>query len=215
MASTKNQIGYSLLSDATEEDEEDDTSTQIICEDTGLRLGRTIGLINGLALIIGQMIGSGIFVSPKGVLMHAHSVGASLIVWCLCGMVALVGATCYSELGTSIPKSAADYSYITEGFGPTPAFFYIWVVTMLTCPMAIAVASLTFANYLLEPMFPTCRPPEHLTLMIAGLAVGNCDIITYINKYNLTKSVGEDEYVCIQLCMCVCMYVCTCMHAGP
>ena len=78
-------------------------SSVVISED-GVRLKRHLGLANGVAIIVGIIVGSGIFVSPKGVLLEAGSVGGSLIVWLLCGTVCLIGAMCYAELGTAIVK---------------------------------------------------------------------------------------------------------------
>jgi len=136
-----------------------------------VQLKRTLGLHNGVALIVGLIIGSGIFISPKGVLQEIGSVGGSLIIWAVCGVISLMGALCYSELGTCVPRSGADYAYIMEALGSLPAFLYLWCAIIVLMPAGIAIASLTFAYYILQPVFPTCEPPESVVRLIAASAI--------------------------------------------
>ncbi len=60
---------------------------------------RRLGLLDGVAMIIGSIVGSGIFISPKGVLQSAGSAGMSIVIWALCGVITFIGAICYAELG--------------------------------------------------------------------------------------------------------------------
>lgn len=65
----------------------------------GLRMKKELGLMNGVAIIVGVIVGSGIFVSPSLALKYAGSKGMALIVWVLSGFLSMIGALCYAELG--------------------------------------------------------------------------------------------------------------------
>lgn len=149
---------------------------------SGIKLRKELGLLDGVAIIVGVIIGAGIFVSPKGVLQNSGSVGVALIVWVLCGGLSLIGALCYAELGTMIPKSGGDYAYINEAFGPLPAFLYLWVALFVIVPTGNAITALTFAQYILQPVWPTCEPPDAVIRLIA--AIVTC-ILTAINCFNV------------------------------
>lgn len=153
-------------------------------------LERKLGLVSGICLIVGTMIGSGIFASPRYVMENSGSVGLTLIVWSLCGVLAISGALSYAELGTMIPLSGAEYVYLLEGFGALPAFLYSWTSVIVLKPSQVAIICLAFGAYVIEPIFPGCGDRENLqpaVKLLAAIAIGEyktqklryCAILTF------------------------------------
>lgn len=146
----------------------------------GTSIKRRIGLIHAISMIVGGVIGSGIFISPRYVLMNAGSIGETLLVWTFGGVLSLLGALCYCELGTFIEKSGGDYIYLKIAYGRFIGFLYSWVNVWFLDPGSHAILSLTFAVYATEPFFPSrggaadaseCHPPFGLVKLLAACAI--------------------------------------------
>ncbi|XP_024137353.1 asc-type amino acid transporter 1 [Oryzias melastigma] len=159
-------------------------------------LKKEIGLLSACTIIIGNIIGSGIFISPKGVLEHSGSVGLALVVWVLGGCISGLGSLCYAELGVTIPKSGGDYSYVTEIFGGLMGFLLLWSAVLIMYPTTLAVIALTFSSYVLQPVFPDCVPPYMATRLLSAtclmfLTWVNCSSVRLATRIQDIFTVGK------------------------
>ncbi len=111
-------------------------------------LRRSMSLIDGAALIVGTVIGSGIFASPGRVLNAVGSVGLALAVWVVGGVLSLAGALCYAELGAALPVSGGEYAYFRKTIGNPFGFLFIWTQFFVMKTGSQAIISLVFATYL-------------------------------------------------------------------
>ncbi|NXN10795.1 BAT1 protein, partial [Indicator maculatus] len=146
------------------------------------KLQKQMGLLSGICMIVGTIIGSGIFVSPKSVLANVGAVGPCLTIWAACGILATLGALCFAELGTMITKSGGEYPYLMEAFGPVPAFLFSWTSLLVTKPSSFAIICLSFAEYASAPFYPGCDPPQ---VVIKCLAAAAIVVITIVNSLSV------------------------------
>ncbi|PIK41478.1 putative b(0,+)-type amino acid transporter 1 isoform X2 [Apostichopus japonicus] len=135
------------------------------------------------------MIGSGIFISPKGVLRQTNSVGMSLVVWAVCGAVAMLGSLSYAELGTMMPTSGGEFSYMKDGFGPPLAFMYSWVAVLLIKTSSLSAISTVFGQYAAEAFYssPECPPPVYVIKMLTVTAIVLLIVINCISSKSATS----------------------------
>lgn len=116
-------------------------------------LPKNLRLVEGVSLIVGMMIGSGIFATPGLILNYTKSIGATLTVWVGSGLLSLSGSLCYAELGTVVTTNGGEHSYLLEAFGPFLAFLFTWTsITMLKTGSA-AIISTVCAQYLCRLFF--------------------------------------------------------------
>ncbi len=108
---------------------------------------RTLGTFDATMVVVGGIIGAGIFLNPAIVAQRVGSAGAVLAAWSLGGVIALVGAFCFAELGNRLPKAGGGYVYLREAFGPVPAFLYGWTQLLVINTGGVAAVAITFASY--------------------------------------------------------------------
>ncbi|KAM5134218.1 B(0,+)-type amino acid transporter 1 [Callospermophilus lateralis] len=145
-------------------------------------LQKEVGLVSGICIIVGTIIGSGIFISPKSVLSNTETVGPCLIIWAACGILATLGALCFAELGTMITKSGGEYPYLMEAFGPIPAYLFSWTSLMVMKPSSFAIICLSFSEYVCAPFYSGCKPPETVVKCLAAAAIM---LITTVNALSV------------------------------
>lgn len=88
--------------------------------------GKTLSALDAIFIIVGIVIGAGIFKTPSIVAASAGSEAAVLLVWLAGGAISLIGALCYAELATAFPNAGGDYHYLTRAYGQKPAFLFAW-----------------------------------------------------------------------------------------
>lgn len=112
------------------------------------QLPRTIRRGDIAFIVVGSVIGSGIFLVPGGVLRESGSVGMALMVWLAGGLLCLLGALTYAELGAMNPGTGGLYLYVRDAFGRLPAFLYGWVIFFVICPGTVATLAVASSTYL-------------------------------------------------------------------
>lgn len=111
-------------------------------------LRRELGVASATLLVVGGIIGSGIFFTPAEVARALPNGTMVLLAWAIGGVVALAGALTYAELGAMMPDAGGAYIYIREAFGPVAAFLYGWMLLAIIATGALAAVALGFAGYL-------------------------------------------------------------------
>lgn len=139
---------------------------------------RRLSLFDGTMVVVGGIIGAGIFMNPAVVAQRLDSSGLVLLVWMLGGLVALMGALCFGELGARRPEAGGGYVYLREAYGPLPAFLYGWTLLLVINTGGIAAVAMTFAFYAVD-LFGA--PPE----IIKPLAIGVVVLLTGVNYYGI------------------------------
>lgn len=140
-------------------------------------LARRLGLFDATMIVMGGIIGTGIFMNGYLVARQVHPPILVLGAWGAGGLIALIGAFIYAELAALRPEAGGQYAYIREAFHPMPAFLYGWALLLVTQTGGMAAVAITFAKYFGQL---TNLPDNDLTsgiiatVVLALLTVVNC-----------------------------------------
>jgi amino acid transporter len=115
-----------------------------------LERNKSLTYLNGLSLVVGLVIGSGIFSSPASVNSNAGSPGAALIVWIISGVLAWTGAASYAELGGAIPLNGGAQIYLSKIFGEWAGFLFTWCAVVVLKPGSAAIIAIVFGEYIVR-----------------------------------------------------------------
>ncbi len=137
-------------------------------------LKRTLGFWDSVAMVIGSVVGTGIFRTPSEICTYLNDPGWVLFAWCLGGAIAFLGTLCYSELASLFPETGGTYVYLKYAYGPWAGFLFGWSEMALMRTASIASVSYAFGEYALNffPHFPGAEK---------GVAISAIWILTVIN----------------------------------
>ncbi len=116
-------------------------------ENTTAAPRRTLSVIDAVALIIGVVIGTGIFKTPSLIAANTGDNAVFFLAWLLGGAISLIGALCYAELATTYPHTGGDYHYLARAFGRKVAFLFGWARMTVIQPGSIAMLAFVFGDY--------------------------------------------------------------------
>ena len=126
-------------------------------------LVRQLGFFSATALVISNMVGTGIFTTTGFMAADLGSARLILACWTVGALCALAGALSYSELGINFPSSGGEYVYLTRAYGPEWGFMTGWVSFFAGFSAPIAATELAFSDYL-APIFPNLKPENALVI---------------------------------------------------
>jgi basic amino acid/polyamine antiporter, APA family len=161
------------------------------------RLKRRINLLDATMLVMGSMIGSGIFIVSASVAMQVGSAGFILLTWLLAGILTIIAALSYGELAGMMPKAGGQYVYLREAYGPLVGFLFGWTTFLVIETGLIAAVSMAFAKFA-AALMPSLFEPFELfnlgtftftTLQLTALLVVNFLTIINLQGIELGKMV--------------------------
>jgi len=156
-------------------------------------LARVLGPVRATALVVGSIIGTGVFIKPASMAAALGSSALVLLAWIAAGLLSLAGALTYAELGARHPRAGGEYVYLKEAYGPLPAFLYGWMRFWIGSPGSIAAFGVGSATFLAAVTNVEADYPGG----VAGLAVTLVVALTLVNLLAVSLSSGFQTFLTI------------------
>ncbi|MDQ3173648.1 MAG: amino acid permease [Acidobacteriota bacterium] len=172
------------------------------------RLVRRLGLLDATMIVMGGIIGSGIFINPSVVARQINTPFLILGVWALGGLIALAAAFIWAELAALRPEVGGQYAYLREAFHPSVAFLYGWALLLVIQTGGMAAVAVTFARYFVEL---THVPVADWLVAVVALAS-----LTGINCLGVRSgSTVQSVLMVLKIVAIIALIVCSLLLAGP
>lgn len=151
---------------------------------------RKLDPFGGVALVVGSILGSGIFIAPSLIASFSGNLWIFAAIWIVGGLVCTAGALIYGGLGLMYPKGGGQYVYLRESMGPRYSRFYGWVSMLVICPTMLAGTSLFFTE-LCKSVVPSSAPYAR------GIALALLVFFTYLNTLGLRLAGGIQKFLVV------------------
>jgi len=138
------------------------------------KLARQLGVFDATMIVMGGIIGSGIFINSYVVARQVHTPFLILGVWSAGGLIALLGAFIYAELADRYPNVGGQYAYLREAYHPSIAFLYGWALLLVVQTGGMAAVAVTFSHYFLEITHASVSGQAVAALALGLLTIVNC-----------------------------------------
>jgi len=155
---------------------------------------RLLGLREAVALIVGIVIGAGIFKTPAMVAGMTGSVGWMFGAWLLGGLVSLIGALCYAELATAYPHAGGDYHFLHRAYGRSVAFLFGWARVSVITTGSIALLSFVFGDYMNHVVPLDLFGPGSGSLVYAVLVIV---VLSWLNRLNIRTGMATQTLLTV------------------
>ncbi len=172
------------------------------------KLVRRLGLFDATMLVMGGIVGAGIFVNPAEVARHVGTPGLIVGVWLIGGAIAIAGAFVYAELAARRPDVGGQYAYLRDAWGPMPAFLYGWSLLLVIQSGGMAAVAITFARYF--------HDLTHLPVADGAVAAAALILLTAINCLGVRAGSNvQSGLMVLKILAIFFLVLCGVLLAGP